>query len=122
MRHLRNLGLVTVAVVTMFSNCLSPSAAHATDLVTKGIVDVNSSLNLREETTVKSESLLKLRKGEILTILVEEDSDGWYKVEYEEYTEYVKGDYVVRYTCSKEANEETDFNQLFILLTSNATL
>lgn len=108
MRHLRNLGLVMVAIVTMFSNGLSPSTAHAADLVTKGIVDVNSSLNLREEATIESESLLKLRKGEILTILEEEDSNGWYKVEYEEYTGYVKGDYIVRYTRPKEATKETD--------------
>lgn len=107
MRHLRNLSLVIVAAITLVSNALTPAAAQSPDLVTKGIVDVNTTLNLREDATVESESILKLGKGEIITILEEDIADGWYKVEYDEYTGYVKDDYVVRYTRPKEANEET---------------
>ena len=57
-------------------------------------VRANGGLNLRKEPSTDSEVLLLTEDGDLLPLLMDKATDGWYQVQYRGMTGYVSADYV----------------------------
>lgn len=121
MKHLRNLFCFCFVAIVILTGIGTPALAHAQSMVTIGIVDVKSVLNLREQPTVNSASIDKLKKGTIVEVLSDKDVNGWYEVQYEDKHGYVSGDYLLTYTYEKSENEFVE-TQGFANVKSSLTL
>jgi len=86
-------------------------------------VAIPEPINLRAKATTKSEKLVLLNTGNMVTIIGEESGekyssgDMWYKVKYQSYTGYIRGDLIT--VCQFTDVKLTDYYRPYIVWATN---
>ena len=93
---LKALCLMMVLMVTFTSNAMAASGQHEVTA---------SRLNFREQPSASAETIGRLKRGEIVTVLNTED--GWAKARWEGKTGYLSCEYLEKITSASESGSNT---------------